>query len=266
MSDQKNKALSELDSIVECQLNLQVKISYSEHHDFLLRNGLKNCTQVLDVGTGNGAFAARLASDHPKIKFIGIDKRKRCIESAQKLTSGNFFVKQVDLFSRQSDFDFSAFDGFILRYFLLHVDHANKILDRLQKSLKTPAKFWIIDLDFAQSKCEPRSETFDRLIGFIKEFCTKTSIETLGGANAERILNVHGFRNVIVENAPFSSSKIPLNELSLYLKQEVLCYSRMSGRAIGDSETLALIKFINEDIQSGKFQISYGMKLISAEF
>ena len=79
----------ELNSFVESHLNLQVKISYSEHHDFLIRHGLNKCSRILDVGTGNGTFVARLALDHPGIQFVGIDKRKQCIDSSKRLITKN---------------------------------------------------------------------------------------------------------------------------------------------------------------------------------
>jgi hypothetical protein len=56
-----------------------------------------------------------------------------------------------------------------------------------------------------------------------------------------------------------------LNDLSLYLKQEVLCYSRMSGRAMNDPETAQILQFIDEEVRSGEYQISYSMILVSAE-
>lgn len=76
---------SELDSLVESHLNLQVKISYPQHHDFLIRHQLNQCSNILDVGCGNGTFVARLAHDHASIHFVVIDKRQ-----FQKLNIENF--------------------------------------------------------------------------------------------------------------------------------------------------------------------------------
>ena len=265
MTAQPRPASSDLDSFVESHLNLQVKISYPEHHGFLLCHGLNECAQVLDVGTGNGTFVARLAQDHPNIHFVGIDKRKHCIESSKKLISNNFDVTQVDMFSLESSFEFSRFDGILMRYFLLHVDNSRKILELLKVKSNRPCKFWVIDLDYSQFKCEPPSEVFDKLTKLVKDFCAKVSVDSSGGQNVLPILQELGYQNIIVENLPFSRSTIPIEDLSLYLKQEVQCYSRMSGRATNDLETSEIVRFIDEDVRSGKFQISYGMILISAE-
>lgn len=255
----------ELDSFVDNHLNLQVKISYPEHHNFLIRHGLNECSQVLDVGTGNGTFVARLAEDHPGIQFVGIDKRKQCIDSSKRLITRNFDTVQVDMFSRESKFDFSRFDGFLMRYFLLHVDNSQKILELIKAKSKRPSKLWIIDLDWSQFECEPRNINFDKLTSLVKDFCSKISIDSMGGQKVLPMLQKLEFKNIVVEHVPFSNRTIPVEELALYLKQEVQCYSRMSGRAGNDPETSEIIRFIDEDFRSGKFQISYGMILVSAD-
>jgi len=257
------KLSSELEAFVQSHLNLQVKISYPDHHAFLLRHKLGECAQVLDVGTGNGTFVARLAEDHPKIHFVGIDKRKHCIDSCK--TTKNFEAFQVDMFSRVSTFDFSQFDGFLMRYFLLHVDNAQKILELFKANAKRPSRFWVIDLDWSQFTCEPKSETFDKLTGLVKDFCSKISIESRGGQNVVPLLEKFEFQNITVENIPFSTQTMALEELALYIKQEVQCYSIMSGRAQNDPETAEIVRFIDEDVRVGKYQISYGMILVSAE-
>ena len=254
-----------LDPFVESHLNLQVKISYSDHHEFLLRHGLKECSEVLDVGTGNGTFVARLAQDHPNIHFVGIDKRKHCIESCKELSLVNFEAQQVDMFSRESSFDFSRFDGFLMRYFLLHVDNSQKILELFKVKAKRPSKFWVIDLDWSQFTCEPHHESFDKLTKLVKDFCSKISVESLGGQNVLPLLQKLEFQNIVVEHIPFTNKSISIDDLALYLKQEVLCYSRMSGSAAHDPETAEIIRFIDEDVRSGRYQISYGMILVSAE-
>jgi len=257
--------MTELDSFVASHLDLQVKISYPQHHDFLLRHKLKQCSHVLDVGTGNGTFVARLAEDHPDIHFVGIDKRRPCIESCKKITLKNFEAEHVDMFSRSTTFDFSKFDGILMRYFLLHVDNAQKILELFKAKSKRPSIFWIIDLDWSQITCEPHHESFDKLMNLLTEFCSKISVDTRGGQNVLPMLQKLGFQNIVVENLPFSTKTISLDEFSLYLKQEVMCYSRMIGRSSADQETSEIIRFLDEDFASGKFQISYGMILLRAE-
>jgi ubiquinone/menaquinone biosynthesis C-methylase UbiE len=254
-----------LDLFVEEHLNLQVKISYPDHHAFLLRHGLKDCGHVLDVGTGNGTFVAKLAQDHSNIQFIGIDKRKQIIDGSKKLATKNLEFEQVDMFSRTTTFDFSKFDGFLMRYFLLHVDNSQKILELFKTKAKRPSKFWVIDLDWSKLSCEPQHPTFDKLAKLVKDFCSKISVESLGGQNVVPLLQKFEFQNINEEHVPFSTKTIALEDLATYIKQEVQCYSIMSGRAMNDPDTSEIVRFIDEEVRSGKFQISYGMILISAE-
>lgn len=259
MTETQKTIYSELDSLVESHLNLQVKISYQEHHDFLIRHQLSQCSTILDVGTGNGAFVERLAHDHPTIKFVGIDKRK-----CKKLNVENVELRQVDMFAKESTFDFSQFDGILMRYFLLHVDHSQKILELFKVKSKRPSRFWIIDLDWSKFTCEPQHESFDKLTKLVKDFCSKISVDSCGGQNVLPLLENLNYQNIMVENWPFSSEKTPPQELAQYLKQEVQCYSAMIGRGVNDSETSEIIRFIDEDVRSERFKISYAMILVSA--
>ena len=265
MNETQNTTSSDLDLLVESQLNLQVKISYPEHHDFMIRHQLGECTRVLDVGTGNGSFAACLAEDHPHIQFAGIDKRKHCIDSCKKSVRENLDFQQVDLFARESQFEYSRFDGFLMRYFLLHVDHSKKILALLKAKSKKPARFWIIDLDFSQFNCEPKSKTFDQITNLVKDFCLKNSPDSMAGQNVLPLLKELNYQNIRVENLPFSCAKINIDDLALYIKQEILCYSKMSGKSNSDPNTQEMLRFIDEDFRAGKFKISYGMILLYAE-
>lgn len=260
-----SKKVPGLDSFVDSHLNLQVKISYSAHHDFLIRHKFNECQRIVDIGTGNGTFVSRLAQDHPNIHFVGIDKRKHCIESANSFSAENLTFTQLDMFSRESTFDFQRFDGFLMRYFLLHVDNSQKILELFKAKAKKPSKYWIIDLDWSQFSCEPRNEIFDKMTELVKNFCSKISVDSLGGKNVLPLLQKLEFQNIVVENIPFSSRVISIEEMALYLKQEVQCYSRMSGRGVDDPETNEIISFIEGDVGSGRFEISYGMILVSAE-
>lgn len=256
---------SELDLLVENHLNLQVKISYSEHYNFLIRHGLGQCSQILDVGTGNGAFVARLAVDHPEKSFVGIDKRQACINSCRQWNLQNLSCERVDLFARESLFDFSRFDGFLMRYFLLHVDHAHKILELFKTKVNRPARFWVIDLDWSQMSCEPMHESFRKLQLLLQDFCSKVSVETMGGQKVQPLLEQLGYQNIQVEHLPFTSRNVPIEDLGLCLRQEIFCYSRMSGRSADDPETLEIMRFIDQDVASGNVQVSYGMILVSAQ-
>lgn len=251
----------ELDALVEHHLNLQVEISYPEHRAFLLRHGLEKCADVLDVGTGNGAFISRLAKDHPGISFFGIDKRRPCIDACQRSIRENLGFSRVDMFGRQDDFDLGRFDGILMRYFLLHVDNSRKILELLQSKCKRPSRLWVIDLDWSEFSCTPRSDVFDRITKLVQDFCAHVSVDSHGANKIESLLRALDFQNIVVERAPLSYRSVSRDKLAQYLKQEVLCYSLMRGLTVDEE----ILSFLEHDFKAGKCDISYGMTLVSAE-
>lgn len=249
-----------LDPFVDDHLNLQVQLSYADHHDFLLRHGLAECRRVLDVGTGNGTFAARLGRDHPQIEFLGIDKRAPCVESCRQWTQPNFSARQGDLFARNLDLELASFDGILMRYFLLHVDHAHKILERLRREGKRPSRLWVIDLDWSQFTCAPMHPAFALLTDLVRAFCAKVSVDTAGGQNVVPLLRQCGFQNIVTEARPFTSITMPRETFAQYLRQEVLCYARM----MAVDPAPEILRFIDEEVRTGECEISYGMGLVSA--
>lgn len=255
----------EINQFVDSHLNLQVKIAYNEHHDFLIRHGLLTRTKVLDVGTGNGHFAQKLALEHPVIEFVGIDKRKHLVENCKLKESQNFKAELVDLFAKNLSFNFSSFDGILMRYFLLHVDHAEKILDLFIRELNGPSIFWIIDLDWSQITCSVEHPSFFKFKNLIKDFTERVSISTQGGNKIVPLLKQFGFHSLQVENIPFSSSKIQIEDFTLYLKQEIICYSKMLGRDPKNSDLEEIMLFLDEYVLTKKVELSYGMILVSAQ-
>jgi hypothetical protein len=46
-----------------------------------------------------------------------------------------------------------------------------------------------------------------------------------------------------------------------FLKQETICYSRMTGRPPSDPATLEVLQFIDTKVRSREVDVSYGMIL-----
>ncbi len=122
----------DLDQVIEDQLNLQVKIAYGQHHQFMLDHGLMDCKKVVDIGMGNGLFLRTLAKDHPETMFVGLDKRQYFVDRCNALPMNNVSTYLIDLQDDHDLFSFQSFDGVVMRYFLLHVPNAKEILKNLQ--------------------------------------------------------------------------------------------------------------------------------------
>lgn len=256
--------MSELNFLIENHLNLQAEISYQDHHQFLVRYGLNQCENVLDIGTGSGYFLKKLAHDHPNLHFVGIDKRIHLFESTNREKFKNIQTFQVDMFSKNTTFDFSKYDGILMRYFLLHVDHSQKILDLFINKAKRPSKFWIIDLDWSKIECIPKHPSFEYFLNPIKNFCQTISKDSQGGRNIHSMLLNSGFQDVRIESVPFHSKNTSLLDFSLYLKQEIICYSMLMGKSLKDSEVINALSFINNYVETNEVEVFYGMNLVFA--
>lgn len=113
-----------------------------------------DCTQVLDVACGNGAFAIGLALSHPTIKVVGLDYAAQNIEVAKAaaeragvadrltfihatvwdLPNGQMVEGVDDLLE-----PFGEFDGLFVGEFLEHVADAPGLIDGLEECVEPNA-------------------------------------------------------------------------------------------------------------------------------
>lgn len=258
----KNKDIwLELDKILDDQLNLQVELSYDRHHAFILKYGLNFCRKVLDCGTGNGFFVRTLAADHPGISFIGIDKRSHFVDRCNSFPVVNVSTIQLDVQDNGSNFNFSEFDGVLMRFFLLHVSNAKDILRSFKEKLNRGTHIWVIDVDLSDFHCEPKNPSFKLLNNLVSEFCEKNSIDTFAGQKLRPIFDELGFQDVVQISDPFTVDNTPIDEFVKFLTQETSCYSQMVGRSVDDSETAEILQFIKTVVKDKEVKINYGMTL-----
>ncbi len=261
MNQSRNEVWLNLDQIIDDQLNLQVKMSYDRHHQFMLKHKLGECKSVLDVGTGNGLFVRTLAHDHPEIQFTGIDLRQHLVDRCNSVPMPNVRAERVDMQDPLSVFDFSQFDAVVMRYFLLHVPNAKEILQGLKSKMKQGTRFYIIDVDLSVFECTPENATFEKLKRLIGQFCEKNSIDTHAGQKLMPIFQELGFSDIIGVSDPFSTRTSSLDDMVRFMRQEALCYSQLTGRSENDVETAEILDFIEKQVGSGKFNVDYGMIL-----
>jgi len=114
----------------------------------------KDCTQVLDVACGNGAFAIGLALSHPDIKVVGLDYAAQNIDVA-KAAAERAGVADRLTFIHATVWDlpnghmgdgvddllepFGEFDGLFVGEFLEHVADAPALIDGLEECVEPNA-------------------------------------------------------------------------------------------------------------------------------
>lgn len=258
-------AWKDIDSIVEDQLALQIEIAFDRHHAFLVDNGLPSCKQVVDLGTGNGMFLNRLAKHHPDLQFIGIDKRSHLLDRGKSHSPQNIKWELLDAISDNYSDIISKTDGVLMRYLLLHVPNARELLSIWKSHLKPGSKIWVIDVDLSHFQCIPEHPTFYLLKNLVGDFCSQHSIDTFAGQKLGEIFHELGFKNVLHCSDHFTSKNVRKDLFIKFLTQEALLYGHLLGLNSDDEKIKTIINFLNNDLDTGKVDIDYGMILWSAE-
>ena len=255
-----------LDETIQAQLELQVKLSFQEHRDYLNINGLHDCKNVLDFGCGSGSFLNRLAEENPLIQFTGVDKRQYLLDRADRSGLANTKWIQADLAAGDLPEIFGRVDGIIMRYVLLHIPGGFEVLRNLLKIVKQDTKIWIIDVDLATFRAEPKTAKFEILRNLVKQFCEIHSIDTMAGQSIGKMLEALEFQKITSHHSPFSSRTMPLHDFAQFIKNEMHLYAELLGWDQNSSDNQAIHDFIAHEIETGKTEVDYGMILWNAEF
>ncbi|MEQ8192179.1 MAG: class I SAM-dependent methyltransferase [Candidatus Eremiobacterota bacterium] len=254
-----------LEEVINNQLKLQVDISYSRHYSFMLKHGLPVCKNVLDLGTGNGYFLSRAASNNPEIKFYGIDNKPHMISAAMKLDSGNVEWKTGDIHDFTTLPSFTHIDGILMRYFVLHLADVMEILTRIGRNVKKGTVLWIFDLDLNQFVCEPSQKAFDSIRNLVQRFCDHYSIDSKAASLLPDLLRDAGFDLLEKEVEPFSNRKVEKELFQKFLSQEVYLYSNFLGESQDTSEMESIKNFIRHQAISEDYMVQYGIVMIAAQ-
>ena len=93
----------------------------------------------------------------------------------------------------------------------------------------------------------------------------KNSIDTHAGQKLKSLFDELGFKNVVRTSAPFSTEISSVDDMVKFMKQETICYSRLSGRPEEDAETKEIMDFVESAVRQKELDIRYGMILWYAE-
>lgn len=131
------------DEFVEKQEKIGISIRHRLIHKKLKSIGLKETSNVLEVGCGIGTVSNLIIKSIPKGKFIGCDISPESIATAKKLnafSNANFIVTDMSDFSSDIKFDFIVFPD-VLEH--IPVDQHNKLFENVSKVCSVNAKVLI---------------------------------------------------------------------------------------------------------------------------
>ncbi len=254
---------TDLAELVEDQLNLQVKMQFKCHHQFMTNSGLGKCRRVMDIGTGNGAFLTALALKHPDISFIGVDDKKHMVDNASKAGVKNVKCLIGDVHDPKTISDIGKVDGVLMRYVLLHLNDTPNVICKLFKALKKNARLWIIDLDLEHYVCNPPNEAFELIKGLVRKFCDAHGKDSNIGSRLTGMLKSAGFKSIKRELEPLNTKTVEISLLQKFIWQEVLVYQAALQNILTDEEFDKIKTFIDELPTSGTF-LNYGVTLVAA--
>jgi len=254
---------TDLEGLVDDQLNLQVKMQFKHHHQFMLNSGLNKCSSVIDLGTGNGTFLHELAKAHPKISFIGVDNQAHMISKTKCVQTDNVKCLIGDVNNPQAIQGIGNVDGVLMRYILLHMNDTSKALSNLHKVLKKNTRLWIIDLDLEHYVCNPPHEAFELIKRLVKRFCDEHGRDSNVGSKLITILKKAGFRSIEQKIEPLNTETVDIAMLQKFIIQEVIVYRAALENAVTDEEFEKIKTFIDELPNSGT-SLNYGVTLVSS--
>ncbi len=253
-----------LEEVINNQLKLQVDISYSRHYGFMLKHGLADCRNVMDIGTGNGYFLSRVAGNHGEIKFYGIDDKPHMIDAAMKLGGGNICWQTGDINDFTTLPHLRDMDGILMRYFILHLPHILERLSRIGESLRRGTVLWIFDLDLNQFVCKPPHKAFHLIRNLVQRFCHHYSMDSDAASQMPAILRDAGFELLERKVEPFTSREMENHLFQKFLSQEVYLYSNFLDEGQDTDEMRSIRDFIRNEVSSEDYMVQYGMVMIAA--
>ena len=251
------------DGLLAAQLQLQVRIQFSAHHEFLLAHNLTACRTVLEIGVGDGTFLRQLALTHPRIAFLGVDNSADMIRRAPKGAPANMRCAYGDARDFLRIPQIGDVDGAIMRYVLLHLVDKASILGNLHNALRPGARIWLIDLDLEQFASDPPSVEFDWVREQVRVFCAGHGLTSNYGSEFVAMLENAGFHDVRKEIERFDNTRIDPGEFAQFIRNEVTLYRRALSSPMSAAEAEALEKFLRS-LADQRVRVNYGVSLITA--
>ena len=172
----------------------QVELFFRSQHAFMRRQGLADCSKVVDLGTGDTRFLNRIAALYPGRCYFGVDKQASMIKGAEatkreknvELIHGNALDEHVQTLLSEAD-------GILMRYFILHLPNTKKALPQILSKVKPGTRLWIFDLDTDLFRCKPPDSDYNLLKNLVQEFCDSNGVAIRTGKQLPRILESAGF-------------------------------------------------------------------------
>tara|TARA_B110000285_G_scaffold155122_1_gene173068 strand:- start:4558 stop:5256 length:699 start_codon:yes stop_codon:yes gene_type:complete len=143
MKTKKEQVEDFYDDFVKVQTKIGVSVRHRLIHKALKKIGLKESSNVLEVGCGIGTVSSLIINSTKKGQFLGCDISPNSIKLANELyqaSNVNFSVDDMSNFNTDIKFDFIVFPD-VLEH--IPVDQHSKLFENVAKSCNENAKVLI---------------------------------------------------------------------------------------------------------------------------
>jgi len=158
----------------------------------------RGARHILEVGSGLGILAARVAEAAPEAIVIGLE------QSSEQLARANSSsrVRFVRGDAHQLPFPSESFDVAYCRYVLEHVGDPGAVLNEMRRVICEGGRIFVVENDISAMRYDPPSLAFDEVWSAFAELQRRIGGDGLIGSKLFRLLRSAGFRDVELSIQP----------------------------------------------------------------
>ena len=159
---------------------------------------LRSPGRILEVGSGLGILAARVAEAAPGAIVVGLERSAE--QLARAGTSPRLRFVPGD--AHQLPFASASFDIAYCRYVLEHVSKPDQLLAEMRRVLRDGGRIFVVENDISAMRYDPPSSAFDEVWSRFAELQRRIGGDGLIGSKLFRLLRGAGFRDVELSIQP----------------------------------------------------------------
>jgi SAM-dependent methyltransferase len=159
---------------------------------------LRSARRILEVGSGLGILAVRVAEAAPEAIVVGLEQSAEQLARASP-SSRTRFVRGD---AHQLPFASRSFDVAYCRYVLEHVADPGAVLKETRRVLREDGRIFVLENDISAMRYDPPSAAFDEVWAKFAELQRRIGGDGLIGSRLFRLLRGAGFRDIELSIQP----------------------------------------------------------------
>ena len=197
------------------RLESQAKIVWNKEFRTLKWLGLRDGMNILDVGSGNGAYTELLLENLPKSKITALDADKRLLNIAKnrlsKYSEDRVAFKYGSILN--THLKENSFDFVICRFVFQHLEKPIEATKEIYRLLKPGGIVVIIDTDKGLYGVSDPDILFKSGRGFMNQIKKKARWNREIGRKLIKILKFNGFENLDFEAVTIHSDLVGIKNI-----------------------------------------------------